>query len=1258
MTIERVCTHLAQGRAQPAASDPRPAPGLGFDGAGRLTAVDAAVCACLQLCPETVLNRPITALLFRAERPALRDWLASDATEVTLMLQAGADRPRPFCLTLVRPGPGLPGRGVLVEATLPPSPPARGARIPAPLAPLATLLDDADLGLWQWNVQSGEIILNERWAQIIGYRLEELEPVDFARWTALWHPEDLARAKHELERHFAGETEWYEIEARLRHKAGHWIWVRNLGRLRSWTSEGKPEWMTGLHRDIDTWKQREIRLLQSQDLLERAGMLAGLGGWEIDLKTGEIFWSDETCRIHGVPPGYRPTMEEAIRFYAPEAQPLIRAAVTRGIEEGTPWDVELPILRPDGERIWVRTVGEAAFENGKPARLSGAFQNITDRKETERQLAEAAAVAQRSRDRLNTLADNAPGALYEHRESPAGDVDLPYFSARLPELMGVPREEILADGVAAARNIHPDDAPALQAASAAARRQMRRLDFRYRLNHPRLGLRRMQLSSVPYHQPDGSVIWHGSVFDVTEECETTEALKLAHERLNTIAENVPGALFEYRCEADGRTWWPYFTQKLPALLGIAPEDLGSDAERIFANVPLEDRQKVAQRFAESRENLTPIEFRVRVCHDGAVRRWLHAWAAPVARPGGAVTWFGKVVDISDRVEVEARAAAATEELRRAHVRLHSITDVAPVGLFEYRLRPDGQTEFPYMSARFKDLLGISDTESFPLSSMVRDRIVPEDREKMQAMTAESARDLSPWRLRFRFVHPRRGLIWLSASSQPVREADGAVVWTGGLYDVSADVTRERELERAYGLAERMRARNEHLALHDGLTGLPNRRYFDRTLEQRLHAAREGILPRDLALIQIDIDHFKNINDTLGHEAGDQALCRVAEVLRGCLSEGDFAARLGGDEFSLLLAPGRNRAEAEAMADRMRAALREPFTYRGTQSRISASFGIVCVTDVTGLTEDLQISVDAALYRAKAAGRDRIEVVSDHLKRRLHDSRALAAQLQEALQTEAFEPRFLPQICTRNGALAGVEAQLHWAHPVRGLLPPAIFMPLAERLQILPELERLLLNKSHAALEQLSAQGLQVPKIAIDLHTDALKHPDLTAALGCQDFRPSRLAVQLRGPLRLAVAEEQNPAQARILRSLKALQAAGIAIEIGDFGTGPTGLLDLMELRPAALKIAPALTAKLNNAAGGADMVQAVVQMAAALGATTIAEGVNTERQARTLQALGCDLIQGTACAKPLDTAQLADFVQQGRPQSPAPVTPGDSTMPV
>lgn len=248
---------------------------------------------------------------------------------------------------------------------------------------LQNIIDGTQAGTWEWNVATGDVVFNEQWARIVGHTLDELQPLSIDTWTRLAHPDDLARSGERLQAHFRGDTAAYECEARMRHKDGHWVWVLDRGRLVSRTAAGEPRWMAGTHQDISERKQAELALRHSQAMLARTGALAQVGGWEVDLGAGTIWWSDETCRIHGVPPGHVPTLEEGISFYAPEARPVIQGLVERGMRDGQGWDVELPFIRVDGSRIWVRTLGEVEFEGATPVRLVGAFQDVTVRHEAD-----------------------------------------------------------------------------------------------------------------------------------------------------------------------------------------------------------------------------------------------------------------------------------------------------------------------------------------------------------------------------------------------------------------------------------------------------------------------------------------------------------------------------------------------------------------------------------------------------------------------------------------------------------------------------------------------------------------------------------------------------------------------------------------------------------------------------------------------------------------------------------------------------------
>jgi PAS domain S-box-containing protein len=264
------------------------------------------------------------------------------------------------------------------------------------------ILTGTNAGTWEWNVQTGEARFNERWAEVIGYTLDELGPVNVHTWLEHTHPEDLPQSESLLARHFAGEIDYYECETRMRHRNGHWVWVLDRGRVSSWTADGKPERMYGTHQDISRSKEAQRRLAASESFLERAGRLAGVGGWQLDVDSGELTWSGETQRIHELPADYRLVLQEAIQYYAPHARPIIQNAVRRAMEYGEGWDLELPLITAKGRHIWVRTVGEVEFASEaagqKPVRLVCALQDITARRAAEEALdakraAEAASAA-------------------------------------------------------------------------------------------------------------------------------------------------------------------------------------------------------------------------------------------------------------------------------------------------------------------------------------------------------------------------------------------------------------------------------------------------------------------------------------------------------------------------------------------------------------------------------------------------------------------------------------------------------------------------------------------------------------------------------------------------------------------------------------------------------------------------------------------------------------------------------------------------
>lgn len=451
-----------------------------------------------------------------------------------------------------------------------------------------------------------------------------------------------------------------------------------------------------------------------------------------------------------------------------------------------------------------------------------------------------------------------------------------------------------------------------------------------------------------------------------------------------------------------------------------------------------------------------------------------------------------------------------------------------------------------------------------------------------------------------------------------------------------------ELGRAFNeMADRIesaRADLESRALNDGLTGLPNRRCFDQEFAARLARASERSAAAGV-LIRMDLDRFKHVNDTLGHEAGDAVLLRVAGILRESLRSGDLAARVGGDEFSLLMAPGATQAEAEALVSTIQARLSEPLLYDGRPCRFGASFGVACVPDFLAAGTDLNLFADAALYRAKEAGRNRLELFTPSLHRQILRDRQLAIEIQEGLDREEFMPFFHPQVAADDHRLVGAETLLRWNHPAEGLLAPADFMHVAEQLRLVPDIDALMMNKTREALRRWRAQGIELPRISFNVSAGRIHDPEVVSVARSLASEGTRVAFEL---LESILVEEEDEV---FHFNLDRVREAGVDIEIDDFGSGHASILGLMQIAPSALKIDRRIVAPLTEAPDTGKLVRAIIEIAETLGIATVAEGVETADQAQILRDLGCDTLQGFHFARPMSEAEFSVYIRASERRS-------------
>ncbi len=425
----------------------------------------------------------------------------------------------------------------------------------------------------------------------------------------------------------------------------------------------------------------------------------------------------------------------------------------------------------------------------------------------------------------------------------------------------------------------------------------------------------------------------------------------------------------------------------------------------------------------------------------------------------------------------------------------------------------------------------------------------------------------------------------------------------------------------------------HIALHDALTELPNRRF----LEDRLTAYTKLLAFADmpLAVLHIDLDRFKEINDTMGHAAGDQVLKHAAAVLTDLSGNDDFVARVGGDEFIMLCpmldcAP-LERQRIERLGDGIVSALAEPMMIEDEEARFGASVGIAFSTSETQDLSSLVVDADIALYQAKEAGRNQAQVFSASIATALSQRRSLRDDLLAAVERDEFVPFFQPKYDANTLEMTGVEALARWQHPTKGLLTPDQFLAAANDMKIVHDIDQQVLWKATCVLNDLwDNHGLCIPELSVNISQQRLFDPMLLRSLDglTGDFRVS---FEL---LESIFFDEQGD---KFHWMLDQLRERGIGVQIDDFGSGRASISALMNIGPERLKIDRHLVQPILEREANTQLIKGIVDIARSMDIRVTAEGVETIRHADLLRDLGCDTLQGYAFAKPMSAEALKEF---------------------
>jgi diguanylate cyclase (GGDEF)-like protein/PAS domain S-box-containing protein len=842
--------------------------------------------------------------------------------------------------------------------------------------------------------------------------------------------------------------------------------------------------------------------------------------------------------------------------------------------------VEQRLVRRDEPPIWVR-VGYSLVRDatGEPQYVIVVGSEVTRQRERDLALRE-------SEERFRLMVEGSEQVFFyvhdvEHR--------FEYLSPSVASVLGYDPEELLGEsydvlltGDTSDPEVHALTDGALQAGRGFC-------TYTVITRHKDGRIVPIEVIESPLLREGEVVGMQGFARDITQRQQAREALERSEEYFRSLTENAHDVI--HVVNADGTT--RYVSPSVERLLGYGSAELvGRPAAELVHG---DDLAAILQEIRTGRGDgaARPLEFRA------------------IHREGGVRYFEGVIRNLLDDPVVSGVVINSREisERRRAQeevMRLAALSRENPNPV----LQCDASGSPVHVNPAAEHL-----TQELGLAG-VRD-LLPENHEQLVRAILTDGHEFQ---------------------SVEVSVADRIFAWsyrpqpeTGAVFLFAVDITSRRLME------EQLR----HDALHDALTGLPNRLLF---LERLAHAIlrskrRERYL---FAVLFLDLDRFKVINDSLGHHVGDELLVVIARRLQGCLRPEDSVARLGGDEFAVLLEDLGGVSDATRVAERIQAELSRSVTLSGFDVFTSASIGIALSSTTYERPEYLLRNADMAMYRAKAAGHARFEVFDRAMHAQALTRLQLETDLRRAVENEELELFYQPVVDLRDGRLTGFEALLRWNHPDRGLMPPDEFIPIAEETGVILALGNWVMTRAAGQLREWRERfpdhaGLSV---GVNLSPKQLSQPDLVE----QVQRAMTDAELPPGTLRIEITESavmENAETARVL--LERLKEIGVEIVLDDFGTGYSSLSHLHRFPLDSLKIDRSFVGRMTGEERSRQLVHTILLLSRSLGVTAVAEGIETPEQLDLLRAIGCDFAQGFLFSRPMPVREVEAMLANGNP---------------
>ncbi len=867
--------------------------------------------------------------------------------------------------------------------------------------------------------------------------------------------------------------------------------------------------------------------------------------------------------------------------------------------------------RADDQVGWTQWINRGIFnDQGKLIEIQSVGRDITPLRQVELALRE-------SEERQRTILQlNSVGTwdwnLQNHQV---------IWSDQIFKLVDI--ESTITPSYQAFQNVvHPEDIKPLKKwlLRLAKSDQNHQHEFRVILQNGMIRWLQAKAKSVSVRHNQESIHLLGILLDISdrqhsenERFQVLEALRQSELRFRNMAANVPGAIFRYLLRPDGSDSVLYMSPGCYRLWEIEASLVEQNAALLWEMIYPDDQAGMYASVMESARTLQPWSYSWRIVTPSGRKKWLEASGRPEQQPNGDIIWDTLILDISDRKESEIKLRRSEERYRLLAENMNDLVCL-------HRL--DGR--YLFVSPSCQPLLGFQPDEMCDQKPTVF--FHPEERDRIDREIRAAIVNHQPSPIVHRMRQKSGNYIWFETLAKAILDDYGQPIQ---LQTNSRDIT------------ERIQVQNQlqHEALHDSLTGLANRNLLMERLELAINRAKR-FENYQFAILFLDLDRFKVINDSLGHLVGDQLLVTVAQTLQNSLRSTDLAVRLGGDEFVILLDGVKDIKEVVKATERIFSELRVPWMIDGREVYTTASIGIVLGNSYYNQAAHLLRDADIAMYQAKQRGKSRYEIFNaemhDQALRRLN----LENDLRQALERQEFVLYYQPIVCLDNGRLVGFETLVRWQHPTQGLKAPGEFISVAEETGMITVLDYWVLRSAcrQLAIWQSIFPELETLWIHINLSAQDLRRQDLY-----YEIDRTLLQTNLAGEcLTLEITESMLIEDIEsTIALLNRLKQRGVQISIDDFGTGYSSLNYLHRLPVDSLKVDRSFVSQIQDDSSNLQIIETIVALSKSLNIDAVAEGIETPKQWQRLKALGYRFGQGYLFSKPLSQADTEALLASG-----------------